>query len=63
MSEALKKIIEFGFKEIELNTIEAYTHKDNDDSTKLLQKYNFTQDAERIDKENSDNIIFRLTKE
>jgi ribosomal-protein-alanine N-acetyltransferase len=63
MSEAIKRIIEFGFKEIELNTIEAYTHKENDSSTKLLQKYNFKQDAERIDKENNDNIIFTLSKE
>ena len=63
MSEALKKIIDFGFQEIELDTIEAYTHKNNNDSTKLLQKYNFKQDAERIDKENRDNMIFTLTKE
>jgi ribosomal-protein-alanine N-acetyltransferase len=63
MSEALKKIIEFAFRDIELISIEAYTHKKNDDSTKLLQKYNFKLDAGRIDKENSDNIIFTLTKE
>ncbi len=63
MSEALKKIIEFGFQVIELDTIEAYTHKNNNNSTKLLQKYNFKQDAERVDKENSDNIIFTLTKQ
>ncbi len=63
MSEALKKIIEFGFQEIELDAIEAYTHKNNNNSTKLLQKYNFKQDAERIDEENSDNIIFTLTKQ
>jgi len=63
MSEALKKIIEFGFKEIDLITIEAYTHKNNNDSTKLLQKYNFKQEAGRIDKENSDNIIYTLTKQ
>ena len=63
MSEAFKKIIDFGFQEIELDAIEAYTHKNNNNSTKLLQKYNFKQDAERIDKENSENIIFTLTKE
>ena len=63
MSEALKKIIEFGFQKIVLNTIEAYTHKNNNNSTKLLHKYNFKQDVERVDKENSDNIIFTLTKE
>jgi len=63
MSEALEKIIEFGFNEIELKTIEAYTHKNNNDSTKLLQKYKFIKDAERRDKENNDNIIFTLTKQ
>ena len=63
MSEALKKIIEFGFQEIKLDTIEAYTHKKNNSSTKLLLKYNFKQDVERIDKENSDNIIFTLRKQ
>ncbi|MGB5847120.1 MAG: GNAT family protein [Ignavibacteriaceae bacterium] len=63
MSEALNNIIEFGFKNIKLIAIEAYTHKNNDDSTKLLQKYNFIRDAGRVDKENSDNIIFTLTKQ
>jgi len=63
MSEALNNIIEFGFKNIKLIAIEAYTHKNNDDSTKLLQKYDFIQDEERIDKENSDNIIFTLSKQ
>jgi ribosomal-protein-alanine N-acetyltransferase len=62
MSEALKKIIKYGFMEIELQSIEAYTHKKNDNSTKLLQKYNFIRDAEQIDKENTDNIIFTLSK-
>ncbi len=62
MNEALKIIIEFGFQEIELKTIEAYTHINNNNSSKLLLKNNFKQDEERIDKENSDNIIFTLTK-
>ena len=63
MSEALKKIIQFGFNEVELNALEAYTHKKNQSSTKLLQKYNFVLETERKDKENSDNIIFKLTKQ
>ena len=63
MNEALKKIIEFGFQEIEFNKIDAYTHKNNYNSTKLLLKNNFKQDAERKDKENRDNIIFTLTKQ
>ena len=63
MSETLKKIIEFGFQEIELYTIDAYTHKNNNNSTILLQKHNFKLDEERKDKGNSDNIIFMLTKQ
>ena len=62
MSEALKKIIDFGFDKIKLNTIEAYTHKNNSDSTKLLHKYSFKLEEGRIDKENIDNIIFTLAK-
>jgi ribosomal-protein-alanine N-acetyltransferase len=58
----LKKIIEFGFNEIKLNSIEAYTHSKNEVSKKLLQKYNFKLDAGRVDKENMDNIIFTLSK-
>ena len=63
MSEALKKIIDFAFQDIKLKSIEAYTHKDNDDSTKLLQKFNFKLDDGRIDEENVENIIFKLEKE
>ncbi len=63
MSETLKKIIEFGFQEIELDAIDAYTHKNNNNSTILLQKHNFKLDEKRKDKENSDNIIFMLTKQ
>ena len=63
MSEALKKIIEFAFQNINLHSIDAYTHKDNDESTKLLHKYDFQLDEERVDEENSDNIIFTLTKD
>ena len=62
MNEASKIIIEFGFQEIELKTIEAYTHINNNNSSKLLLKNNFKLDGKRKDKENSDNIIFTLTK-
>lgn len=63
MNEASKIIIEFGFQEIELNTIEAYTHISNNNSSKLLLRNNFKQDEEQKDKENRDNIIFTLTKQ
>jgi ribosomal-protein-alanine N-acetyltransferase len=42
--EALSKIIEFGFNDLQLNKIEAYTHKENLASTNLLEKFNFIRD-------------------
>ncbi len=63
MNEALKTIIAFGFQTVKLNTIEAYTHKSNIQSTKLLLKNNFTQDVERKDKENRFNNIYSLTRQ
>ena len=35
MSEALKSVINFGFKELKLDSIEAFTHKENENSKKL----------------------------
>ena len=41
MSEALNSIIDFGFNELKLDKIEAFTHKGNDNSKKLLEKKGF----------------------
>ncbi len=41
MNEALKKIIEFGFDQLKLSSIEAFTNAQNTGSIKLLQKHNF----------------------
>jgi ribosomal-protein-alanine N-acetyltransferase len=60
MNEALKKIIEFTFQTLRLRTIDAFTHKDNQSSTKLLQKFYFQRTA-IIDDANSNLILFRLS--
>lgn len=44
MHEALAKVIDYGFNNMKLKIIEAYTHKDNEASLKLLGKYNFKRD-------------------
>ncbi|MCX6150668.1 MAG: GNAT family N-acetyltransferase [Ignavibacteriales bacterium] len=62
MNEALRSIIDFGIKTIGLKKIDAYTHKDNSRSTRLLEKNNFTLDLERKDEENLNNIIYSLTE-
>ncbi|MEJ7681838.1 MAG: GNAT family N-acetyltransferase [Segetibacter sp.] len=62
MNEATRAIIEYAFKTLGLKIIDACTHKDNHNSTKLLQKFNFEK-TEIIDEANQDLIVFRLTKQ
>ncbi|MGB4843261.1 MAG: GNAT family N-acetyltransferase [Ferruginibacter sp.] len=59
MIEATKKIIEYAFLTVGLKTIDAFTHKDNQSSTKLLQKLNFEKTG-IVDETNPDMILFRL---
>jgi len=61
MNEALVNVLKFGFETIGLASIDAYTHKDNINSTKLLLKNDFKPDIERKDNENINNIIFTRT--
>ncbi len=60
MSEAAIKIIEFAIDTFGLKTIDAFTHKDNHSSTKLLQKFNFEKTG-IIDETNPNLIIYRLS--
>ena len=60
MSEAIKKIIKFAVHSLGLKTIDAFTHKDNQGSTNLLQKFNFEK-TEIIDGTNPNLIVFRLS--
>lgn len=66
-SEALSKIIEFGFDVVQLNKIEAYTHKDNSASTNLLEKFGFVRDPQEESKidfavENPNMVVYSLYK-
>lgn len=45
MSEALKPILEYGFKEMNLHRIEALVAPYNKPSLKLIQKFNFRQEG------------------
>ena len=60
MSEATQKIIEFAVHTLGIKTIDAVTHKDNQSSTKLLQKFNFVKTKIR-DETNPNLIVFRLS--
>ncbi len=61
MNEAIKKVIEFAFHTLGLDTIEAFTHKDNQSSTNLLLRSNFEEMA-IIDEANPNLTVFRLVK-
>lgn len=45
MKEAVEKVIEFGFKEMQLNRIEALIDENNTPSKKLLHHFGFTREG------------------
>ncbi|HRI20023.1 MAG TPA: GNAT family N-acetyltransferase [Panacibacter sp.] len=60
MQEATERIIKYGSEKIGLKKIEAFTHKDNQSSIKLLSKFNFIKSA-TPDQANKDFLTFSLT--
>jgi [ribosomal protein S5]-alanine N-acetyltransferase len=60
MKEATKKVIDYAFQTMQFKKIVAFTHNDNQNSTKLLEKFDFKKSGE-VDKENPDLNIFTLT--
>lgn len=60
MSEALNSIIDFGFNNLQLDTVEAYTHRENKNSKKLLENNGFALVEHRKDLGNASNIIFEI---
>ncbi len=62
MSEALKAVLAYGFDEMELEEIEAFTHKENARSQRLLLRHQFVLVPERIDEDVPANVIFTLKR-
>lgn len=62
MTEALKTVIDFGFKELKLDKIEAFTHTKNENSKSLLSKNGFILNENRKDLDNRFTIIFEIEK-
>jgi ribosomal-protein-alanine N-acetyltransferase len=63
MDEAMKAVLYFGFNQLDLGLIEAFTNKRNDSSKNLLLRNNFTWNANRKDPDDLDNIIYELYNE
>ena len=62
MSEALQCVVEFGFKKLNLETIEAFTHRENEASIKLLKKNDFVKIPDKQDEYNKYNVVFELKR-
>lgn len=60
MSEAVNFILNYGFKDLNLKKIEAFTNKNNLNSIKLLQNSQFILNENRRDEKFPENIIFEL---
>ena len=62
MSEAVEFTISYGFKVLKLDRIDAFTERRNQNSIKLLTKFNFIKNENRVDENKSENVIFELNK-
>jgi [ribosomal protein S5]-alanine N-acetyltransferase len=59
MREALEKVIDYAFNTIKVKKIEAFFHRDNQRSIKLLEKFSF-RNSNDPDKTNPDLIYYHL---
>ena len=62
MNEALVSVLKYGFEKMSLSLIEAYTHRKNESSKKLLERNSFVFIENREDENNLDNVIYELKK-
>jgi [ribosomal protein S5]-alanine N-acetyltransferase len=60
MKEAAQKVIDYAFNTIQVQKIEAFLHRDNQRSIKLLEKLSFSNSNEP-DKTNPELVCFHLT--
>jgi [ribosomal protein S5]-alanine N-acetyltransferase len=62
MQEAVTSVLHYGFEQISLEKMEAFTHKKNKNSIRLLKKNGFRLMSGRTDENNTSNIIFSLSR-
>jgi ribosomal-protein-alanine N-acetyltransferase len=60
MKEAVEKVIDYALNTIKVKKIEAFLHRDNQSSIKLLEKFSF-RNSNEPDKGNPNLICYHLT--
>jgi len=60
MREAAEKVIDYAFNTIKVKKIEAFLHRDNQNSIKLLEKFSF-RNSNEFGKTNPDLVCYNLT--
>src|SRR6266700_2878687 len=60
MKEAAEKVIDYTFNTIQVQKVEAFIHRDNQNSIKLLEKFSF-RNSNEPDKANPELICYHLT--
>ena len=60
MKEAVEKVLDFALNTVKVKKIEAFMHRDNQSSIKLLEKFSF-RNSNEPDKTNPDLICYHLT--
>lgn len=62
MSEAMEAVLDFGFQQMGLDKLEAFTHNENQASKKLLERNGFVHLSDRVDDGHKWNWIYRKEK-
>ena len=60
MNESLNAVIEYAFSVLNLDSMIASVHKNNDGSIKLLEKNNFAMEENRAEEENGHLVSYKL---
>lgn len=62
MSEAVQAVFKFGVQQMGLARIEAFTHKENQSSKKLLERNGFVHLPDRVDEGHDWNLIYEKVR-
>ena len=62
MTEAMETVLDYGFNELQLEDIEAYTQDNNLSSIHLLSRFGFKLVPDRRDESNAKNRVYNLNR-